>query len=51
MSIKKNEDISKKLKEIIYDDKKLEEIKNNIQKFANQNAAVDIIKKIFETTV
>ena len=36
------------LKEIIYDDKRLSEIKENIKSFAKPNASENIVRKIFE---
>lgn len=48
MSIKKNDDITEKLRDIINDDEKLEKIRENIKKFAKPNAARDIIIKILK---
>ena len=49
--IKKDDDIAKKLKEIINDDERLENIRENIQKLAKPNAARDITSKIFENMI
>ena len=48
VSIKKEDEVTKKLQEIIYDDDKLESIRRNIQAYAKPYAAKDICNKIFE---
>lgn len=48
MWIKNDNNIEQKLIEIIKDDRKLEEIKQSIIKFAKRNSAEEILKKVLE---
>ena len=51
VAIKKGDNISEKLKETIYNDELLENIKKNIANYARPNAAKNIICRIFEDII
>lgn len=46
--IKKHDNVAERLKEIINDERKINEVKENILKFAKPDASINICKIIFD---